>query len=1423
MSNTEMKVKKTKRRRFRFWLIFVALPIVVVACSSIVVYGVYVKKMAPGKQGFEKGLMYARLDRHAEAVAEFKKALIKKPDNGQTHYYLGYSYLMLKEYESAENEFKMAIKLKPDYFDAYIQLAVIKVTNARELREQGAKESLVLEKLSEGEEICLEIIKAKEDFIHAYLLLGEIHTKQGFDVDAIGDYKKALSIDNSKINAHIAIIELYMKDNKNDLAEKQCKEALSTVDQDNYQIRMLLSSIYDKQGKSKEATAVLMQTLEKRPDDVLVHSQLSVLYLKVGKYDDAFNAAETALKLATVQPLPPVVHLVMGVVLIRRKEYEKAVVQLTDAGKKLPTLSDSHYYLGIALIETGRKEQAITEFQAAINLSPEFVPAKLTLANILAKDGNLKGAIDLGNDVLFLDPKSVPAMQIVGMSYLKLKDYKAAEKQFNNILKLNPGLGDVNMALLSLESGQLSKCIKQCKDIIRLSPNEQRVYDILGLAYVRSNEVDKGIEQFIKAQELDSNAIHTYLNLAKAYILSGKNADAVETLVKLISLTPGNLNARVILANLYKNEGDIKNAIDVYEKILAAKSDYTPGYALASLYLLNRDTEKSLKLFDKALNIVPENALLYSDFAVAYQQDDNLDASLLYSKKAVKLKPDIRSFSIVMANIYAAAGAVDKAKEQIDTVTTIFNDYEKDEYKVLIDLFQKDAKSGKQAALAINRAIVARQKGFLDIGIDECKEVATLFPDNQIPKILLAGSYLAAGHKDEAVKIYNGIVKDKPEFVSSYHGLGEAYILSERQDDAIAIYRNLLTVDKESVSVRLTLARLLLKQGSTDEAIKLIEEATFIDPESKAAHGLLGMASLKESKYELAMKEFTKTLDMGSSSFEGHFNLARVKFEENDIDSCIGHCKAGLQLRPSNVHLLNLLGVAYLRKGFIEKAVMAFNKIIDIDAKFIPAYTNLAKIKLKEKDFDAAVHLYKKAQNIEPGNLGARIGLGNVYTTMGKHQEAVETYESVRQSSPDNVQVYVALANSFLNLEKYSDAREVVKKAIDLSPGNRDARYIKAWTYIKENNVSEAIKVLELLQKDFPAYLDAYILGVLYLDSGHYDKSISVFNEGLKNIPDNGLILSNLSVAYLMKNDYKRAQEAADKAFKIRPLGTMKNLKVLCAFLGKKENRENQELSLQVKEAYHLSRAIVYFNNKLFKRSLNEYENIIKILPSSLTSYNTITDINLLIGENDKAISACKKMVELDPDSEAVHRKLATVYVRAGRMVDAEQQFKKITEMNGSDANAWVNLGIALQSNGKMDESIMAYKKSVDLKPSAIAYNNLAWLYLFEVADKNGFSQAVVFAEKAKELSKGSSDVIDTLGWAYYLSGKYDKALEELESVIKDEPWNSTMRYHLGMAYYKNGMNRLALQELEKAIDIDPEFPEADDAKVAIQEMIKTK
>ena len=142
---------------------------------------------------YNRALIFAKLNRYSEAIAEFKKELEKNPDNTNAYYHLGNSYLKLKEYDKAETAIKNALKLKPNFSEARFQLAVIAMTRADELRKLGESESIVLEKLLEAEDLCREIIEKDQNFLKSYALLGQIHFTQGLLDDAIIDYKHLLN------------------------------------------------------------------------------------------------------------------------------------------------------------------------------------------------------------------------------------------------------------------------------------------------------------------------------------------------------------------------------------------------------------------------------------------------------------------------------------------------------------------------------------------------------------------------------------------------------------------------------------------------------------------------------------------------------------------------------------------------------------------------------------------------------------------------------------------------------------------------------------------------------------------------------------------------------------------------------------------------------------------------------------------------------------------------------------------------------------------------------------------------------------------------------------------------------------------------------------------------------------------------------
>lgn len=366
MGTNQSKPRRRRRtgktKSWKFWALTVAVPVIVAIGLSMAVYTVYVKKKGSEKQGVNQGLLYAKLNRHVKAIKEFKKEIAKNPDNANVHYYMGISYMKLKEYNQANYEFRAAIRIKPTFFNASLQLALVSMTQAVESRKLGGREPLVLEKLLEAEDICRGIIEKNPDFIDAYALLGEIHLSQGLFDDAIIDYKQALNINDSFLGGHIALARLYMNSGKFDNAEKQCEHALLKVDPDNFQIQILLSTIYERQGKNEEAVESLKRIIKKTPESVVARAQLGLLYLKTSKYDEAFSEAQKVDEMSSGS-VPPAIYFIKGSVLLQRKDYRNAISLLKEASLRLPKMVEPHYFLALALTEGGRVEEAKSEFK----------------------------------------------------------------------------------------------------------------------------------------------------------------------------------------------------------------------------------------------------------------------------------------------------------------------------------------------------------------------------------------------------------------------------------------------------------------------------------------------------------------------------------------------------------------------------------------------------------------------------------------------------------------------------------------------------------------------------------------------------------------------------------------------------------------------------------------------------------------------------------------------------------------------------------------------------------------------------------------------------------------------------------------------------------------------------------------------------
>ena len=162
-------------------------------------------------------------------------------------------------------------------------------------------------------------------------------------------------------------------------------------------------------------------------------------------------------------------------------------------------------------------------------------------------------------------------------------------------------------------------------------------------------------------------------------------------------------------------------------------------------------------------------------------------------------------------------------------------------------------------------------------------------------------------------------------------------------------------------------------------------------------------------------------------------------------------------------------------------------------------------------------------------------------------------------------------------------------------------------------------------------------------------------------------------------------------------------------------------------------------------------------------------------------------------------------------------EYKAALDKNPNSLLAHMSLGMIYDSQKKPDLAKEHYRQALKISPNfPPAANNLAYLY----AEKGeNLDEALNLAQGAKEMAPEDPHVSDTLGWVYYRKNIHGRAVTHLQEAAEKAPQNPAIRYHLGMAYLKQGDKGNAKKELKKALDLSSQFPGAEEAKTALQNL----
>lgn len=283
-----------------------------------------------------------------------------------------------------------------------------------------------------------------------------------------------------------------------------------------------------------------------------------------------------------------------------------------------------------------------------------------------------------------------------------------------------------------------------------------------------------------------------------------------------------------------------------------------------------------------------------------------------------------------------------------------------------------------------------------------------------------------------AANLFEKAVTLDPRFYEGYFNWAMAMERMGKYDKALEIYQKAKAVEPQGERDRklqlsaqgyiarhkLGEAHRLMEAGNSTMATPLMEQARGIcesirgqDPDNTVANNTLAQYWVDKGNFELAENFVRQVLrvnreDTIALNIRGLINL---RTKNNEIARWILEEKV-LALDPANPEAFANLGMAFVRLGDLPRAVVAFERSVNLKPNSVAARLNLGAIYLEYLNYRQADTQYAAALQLEPDNLEALTGRALSLEGLRKPDEAEKLYRRVLEKDDTRHALLVRLA-----------------------------------------------------------------------------------------------------------------------------------------------------------------------------------------------------------------------------------------------------------------------------------------------------------------------------------------------------------------------------------------------------------------------------
>ncbi|MBN2174129.1 MAG: tetratricopeptide repeat protein [Bacteroidales bacterium] len=499
--------------------------------------------------------------------------------------------------------------------------------------------------------------------------------------------------------------------------------------------------------------------------------------------------------------------------------------------------------------------------------------------------------------------------------------------------------------------------------------------------------------------------------------------------------------------------------------------------------------DEAKKLYQKCLDINPEDDASMFELAKIYKDQKNFTEALNYAQQATETDPTNEYYLLFYADLLPL---FERYKDAIDVVNKLiklnpdkieyynklallylYNDQPDEAIRIYDEL---EKKVGIREEFSITKQKIYLQENKVNKAIAEILKLIEHFPNVSQYYAILAELYLSNGMNEKALATYNKIVEIDPENPYIHISLADYYRKNGQEFKAFEELKMGFANPALDIDSKI---QILLKYYTANEIYNNLKDQSFelaeilikTHPNDPKAFSMYGDFLYQDKQFEEARSAFRKVIEIDSSKYLIWEQLLFTESELNDLDALLVESRKTIELFPEQPLPYLFLGSTYYQKKQWDLCVDILNQ-----------------------------GLYYVVNN-DPMKAQFYAYLGDAYNQLKDNEKSDESYDKVLMIDPNNDYVlnnyayYLALRNE--NLDK---AAKMAKKATELKPNNSSNQDTYGWVLYKMGYYDEAKywinKALE--NNDDPSAVILEHYGDVLWQLGEKSQAVEYWNEAKK-------------------------------------------------------------------------------------------------------------------------------------------------------------------------------------------------------------------------------------------------------------------------------------------------------------------------------------